>query len=383
VTQTALTEERVRSTLVELLSFESPQASLERVRAFIRNVVRPRLPDGLFDQVQFDDQGNLLARRLGPAGSKPLLVYGYGATYPAAGMPDAYPARVVVAGDEVRVRGRGACEQRAALAAALGGVLAFLGSQPRLQRGIDLVVNVAGEMGNHLVAEELVGSFALEPACGVIASASNNQLCLGNLGRVDVHVAVYGRSCHSSDPSNGVNALDGARTFLNRLADTRLERADPELGQATLAATFLETEPRASHTIPGRANVTLDRRLLPGEEIAEAMAEVERCARDLGACRAEVRAGHFNYPNKVSPRAEVARQMRAAMEWAGLAPAVVYKRSALDAGYFTRRGAECIVFGPGDPRLGHSDDEWVALRDVVGAAQVYQRFCQLMCAASE
>jgi acetylornithine deacetylase/succinyl-diaminopimelate desuccinylase-like protein len=248
-----------------------------------------------------------------------------------------------------------------------------------MRRSLDFVTNVAGEMGNHLVADEFVRAHAYEPHAVLIAVASDNQLCLGNLGRVDVHVTIHGKPAHSSDPSRGINALNGARIFLNHLAEVEVDRVDPQLGQASLAAVFLETLPRASHTIPARAAITLDRRLLPGDDIPEAIAQIEACARDLEGCRAEVTAGHFNYPNKVDPEAEVARLTRQAMREVGLPDEVIYKRSALDGGYFTRSGADCVVFGPGDPRLGHSDEEWVALRHVEQAAEVYVRLLEKMC----
>lgn len=370
---------RLQASLVELLSYPSPQAEMDRVRAFIAEMVKPRLRPELFDQITTDRQGNLVARRNGPAGSKPFLVLTYGASYPAEGMADPYPARVLGEPPNVRIRGRGSAEQRPGLAAAIEAVTTFLASAPWLSRGLDFATCVAGEMGNHLVVADLVETHRVDPYAAVVAVSSNNQLCLGNLGRVDVHVTVHGRTAHSSDPSAGVSALNGARILLNRLAELPLERVDPELGRATLVATLLETEPRAAHTVPGRARLTLDRRLLPGEEISEAIAEIEACARDLAGCQAEVVAGHFNHPNKVSPGAEVARRTLEAMAAAGLEARSVYKRSAQDAGFFTRRGADCVVFGPGDPRLGHSAEEWVAMSQVVQAAEAYQWLFELMC----
>lgn len=372
---------RVQATLLDLLSYPSPQAEMDRVRSFIADVVKPRLPADLFDEIVIDPKGNLLARRGGAPDRKPLLIYTYAATYPAENMADAYPARLLGEGPGLRLRGRGATEQRSGMAAAIEGVTTFLKGQPRgpLRRGLDFVTCVAGEMGNHLVAADLVERHALDPHAVVLAVGSDNALCLGNLGRVDVHVTIHGRTAHSSDPSAGVSALDGARRLLDRLAELPLERTDPELGRATLAATFLETAPRAAHTIPGRASLTLDRRLVPGDEVETVVEEIRACAADLGDCRAEVVAGHFNYPNKVSPEAEVARRALEATAAAGVEQRIVYKRSALDAGFFTRRGSDSVVFGPGDPQLAHSDEESVLVSQVVQAAEVYAHLCALMC----
>jgi acetylornithine deacetylase/succinyl-diaminopimelate desuccinylase-like protein len=236
-------------------------------------------------------------------------------------------------------------------------------------------------MGNHLVATELVRAHNLAPAAVLIAVSSNNQLCLGNLGRLDVHVSVHGKSAHSSSPANGINALDGARRFLNNVAAINVERCDPELGQPTLTPIVLETSPRAAHTIPSLAEITLDCRLIPGDDIDAIVGSIRACAEGLEPCRAEVRVGHINYPNKVAPDREIARSTMEAMLAAGLPGEIVYKRSALDAGYFTRLGFDSVVFGPGDPALAHADEERVEFSDVLAGAEAYQRICHAMCGA--
>ena len=74
----AIDPQQVEATLLELLSYESPQADMDRVRGFVREVARPHLPTDMFDEVRIDDSGNLLARRQGPAGTRPLLIFAYG-----------------------------------------------------------------------------------------------------------------------------------------------------------------------------------------------------------------------------------------------------------------------------------------------------------------
>src|SRR5690606_28973460 len=80
---------RVEQALLALLSYASPQADMDRVRGFIAEVVKTRLREELFDQVAIDQQGNLLARRHGRPGTRPFLIFGYGATHPAEQMVDA------------------------------------------------------------------------------------------------------------------------------------------------------------------------------------------------------------------------------------------------------------------------------------------------------
>ena len=45
--------------------------------------------------------------------------------------------------------------------------------------------------------------------------------------------------------------------------------------------------------------------------------------------------------------------------------------SLLDAGFLNRHGIETIMFGPGDLRFAHTDQDAVALQEVRDAAKIY------------
>jgi len=57
----------------------------------------------------------------------------------------------------------------------------------------------------------------------------------------------------------------------------------------------------------------------------------------------------------------------------GLAvPATFYSHGALDAGFFCREGAESAMWGPGGIEQWHSDDERIAVPDLVTGALAYR-----------
>ena len=69
----------VQDILLAVLSSPTPQSSPDEIKAFIANVVKPLLPAGFFDAIVIDSAGNLLARRPGKPGTKPLVLYTYAA----------------------------------------------------------------------------------------------------------------------------------------------------------------------------------------------------------------------------------------------------------------------------------------------------------------
>lgn len=48
-----------------------------------------------------------------------------------------------------------------------------------------------------------------------------------------------------------------------------------------------------------------------------------------------------------------------------------YSPAALDAGFLNRNGIETVMFGPGDLRFAHTDQDAVPLQEVRDAAKIY------------
>ncbi|MFQ5693064.1 MAG: M20/M25/M40 family metallo-hydrolase, partial [Nitrospinota bacterium] len=198
-----------------------------------------------------------------------------------------------------------------------------------------------------------------------------NEVCLGNKGRVDVAVEITGRSCHSSAPHLGVNALEAVPACLSRLREVPLPPPDADLGPVTLVATGVESFPKASHTIPDRVVMMLDRRLLPGEEPGPAVDAIREALGDVSPATLEVRGGRFQYASKVERGAPLAAAAEAAVARRRGSSNPFYMNAALDAGYFCVRGHDAICLGPGDMRLAHTDAEMVSVQDVIDGAGIY------------
>ena len=347
------------------------------VTAFVADAVAPRLEALTGVAPRTDGMGNLLWE-YGGAGADPaegLLFMGYAMTFPAGSMPEPFSGKIVPgephALDGPCVWGRGGCEQKAALAAMLAGAAAVTRSGRELARPLSLVVSTAGETGRHDAARYMLEQDGLAARYGIVGLGTTNRVCLGNKGRIDVEVVVRGKSCHSSTPWAGVNAVDGARAVLERLDGLVDGLSHPELGDASLVATHIESGPDILHTIQDRCRLTLDRRLLPGDDPGEALAAITRALADLEPWEVEVTQGNFMYPAEVSEESAVAVALAAARELAGEVGPPLWFPAALDAGYLNEKGIETVMFGPGDLSFAHTDAEVVPVEQVRRAARVY------------
>jgi acetylornithine deacetylase/succinyl-diaminopimelate desuccinylase-like protein len=370
-------QDSVLDLLNRLLSVPSEQTALmERepaVTSFIAEVVAPLVRAAGLDPV-LDDMGNLTAQ-IGTGQAPRRLLLTYAMTHAAAGMTDAYTPEVRdgagygISGSVVR--GRGACEQKGALAAALDALrLLAAGGGPELGTLI-FACCTAGETGTHDAARRILDRLPGDISEAVVAVGTDGDVCAGNKGRVDVTVTVRGRASHSSSPGRGLNAIVGAVRVLQCLASMRTEPPDRWPGEPTVTPTSVHTWPDATHTVQDTAVLTIDRRLVGSVSADEAVAGVRQAIGDLSPFGLDVAAGPFMYPARLAPDHPLVTSFSAVVERVRHErPAIVYSSASADAGLLNHAGIPCISYGPGSVRLAHTNDDVVSLRQVAEASQV-------------
>ncbi len=202
---------------------------------------------------------------------------------------------------------------------------------------------------------------------------TSGKTSLGNKGRLDVDVTVHGRASHSSTPWEGINAIHGLRSILNQVAAIRIDEGDhPGLGKATLTPTFVETMPRATHTVQASARLTLDRRLLPGQRPETALEEIRAALSLDDPFSLSVEPGPFMYPCEIDADGRLMRAITEGCKDAGsAAPEAFWSHGALDAGYLIEMGCEATMWGPGPMELWHRDEEYISIEDLIAGARAY------------
>jgi len=365
--------------LCDLLRYPSPRTEqLEadpQIKKFIREMVAPRFADLTGTAGAIDSMGNLIWRH-GGSGVDGFLLMAYAMTFPAASMPQPFSGALVdgepfgVAGQ--CALGRGACEQKGALAAMIYAAALVTRSRVKLRAPLILAVSLAGETGRHDAACSILQKDEIHARSAIVGLGTGNRICLGNKGRIDVEIIVCGKSAHSSMPWEGVNAIDGFRRVMERLDRLALPSAHTGLGHATLTLTHVSSAPEISHTIPDHCRLILDRRLLPRENPEAAFEEIQKALGDVTGFAVEAKAGAFMYPSEVNADCAAATAVAHATQAIRKRQAeVCYSPAALDAGFLNRSGIETIMFGPGDLNLAHTDRDLVSLEEVRDAAKIY------------
>ncbi|HEY9537572.1 MAG TPA: acetylornithine deacetylase/succinyl-diaminopimelate desuccinylase family protein [Kiloniellaceae bacterium] len=296
-----------------------------------------------------------------------------------------------------RVYGRGACDMKGGLAAAVIAVEALLEENNGLAGVLEISGTVDEESGGYGGVGYLAkqGFFSRPRVDHVIIPEPLNvdRVCIGHRGVWWAEVETKGRIAHGSMPFLGDCAVRHMGAFLQKL-ETELypalakKRTDmpvvPEgARQSTLNINAIHgglAEDRAglpAPLVPDSCRLVLDRRYLI-EEDPEA---VKREIVDLLDGLKQDRKG-FDYalrevlafqPTMTDPEAPVVRAVSAAIEEVLGRPATqVVSPGTYDQKHVVRVGQleDCIAYGPGILDLAHQPDEYVGIDDMVASAKV-------------
>jgi len=204
------------------------------------------------------------------------------------------------------VFGRGAADQ---LAGVISQILATkialeLAPQGALRGVIVRSYATAAEEDNdgagpmYLMSEVLPGAPAdLIPDVVVLTEGTGDAqkgalgIYRGQRGRMQIEVAVTGRSCHGSMPWEGLNPLEYGGSIIAEAARRYDARDgfldDPFLGHGTRTASWSHLDTPSDCAVPDRFTFRFDRRLTVGEDPEQARLDVEQLdavqvARDAG-----------------------------------------------------------------------------------------------------
>jgi acetylornithine deacetylase/succinyl-diaminopimelate desuccinylase-like protein len=307
-----------------------------------------------------------------------LLLTSHTDTVPVAG--DTGRDLLVPAVERGRVYGRGACDAKGSLVAMLAacGIATELAGQAGGFGGQIVFAGVMDEESGGAGTKHLAATEPL-PDWAIVGEPSDLQPTIGHKGSLRKRLIFLGRAAHSSDPDAGVNAIYGASRFVlevERWNERLRSRSHPLYGRAVASANVISGGMKVN-MIPDRCSVEVDRRLLPGETGAMALAEIEAIVDELRAGDPELVVhvedlGAGKPPASIDPLDPLAKALQASAEAVtGRRMPFVGFRAGADMGFLIAAGVPTVMLGPGSIDLAHTADEFVELADIEQAAAIY------------
>jgi acetylornithine deacetylase/succinyl-diaminopimelate desuccinylase-like protein len=316
---------------------------------YVQEVVRPEIVRlGIYDLLDAPRNNLIACYGTGESGAS-LLIQNYTPSQHNNLMDDPFSGKIAnaraYAVDEPVVFGQGVSQNKAHQAVMLAVLKLLRDTDVPLRGRLYWAVNNEGR-SSHACSEAILGTLDRRPTFGIIQLNTGLRLSLGNRGRVDVNVHVQGKSAHSSVPHLGLSAIEGAYALMTRLKELRWPDEHPILGSRHAIVYKIRYEPLAPHTLPSDAYVTVDRRLLPGDDPDVATAEVRDAIGDLSPYRVTAERGVYMLPALVDPDLAGVRALQAAnVAVRGREAETFYGQGTFDAGGPCALGVPTIMYG--------------------------------------
>jgi succinyl-diaminopimelate desuccinylase len=341
----------VRDLVRALVDIESVSGNEAEITAAIEDGLRA-LP-----HLAVDRAGNVVVARTSLGRSARVLLAGHTDTVPVAGN---LPARL--AGD--RLSGCGTTDMKGGLAVLLS--IAAQVTEPRYDVtyvAYDCEEVEAARNGLKRLVEQHPDWLAADLA--ILMEPTNALIEAGCQGTLRVEVTVPGVRAHSARAWVGVNAIHGAAPLLATLAayDARRVVIDGCEYREGLSAVRIKGGV-SGNVVPDECTVEINFRFAPDRSESDALVHVQQVLSPHQVTLVDVAGGAL--PGLSAP---IAAEFAAAVGGAPLA-----KLGWTDVARFSALGVPALNFGPGDPLVAHTVDEYVDLAQVDRAADVLRGY---------
>lgn len=307
-----------------------------------------------------------------------------------------------------RIYGRGACDTKGNLAAALLAVKAIKKSKPRFKGRIVLAIPV-DEEGLMTGIKQMISRSHLKGVdAAIICEPEENQICISQKGALRVRIETHGKMSHGCMPLTGFNPIHPMVEIVHRIRELEKEEIrshgkDEFLGFPSITPTVLlapiKGEPQLN-VMPSACEALVDIRTIPGQSHEALRSHLSRIVKDVeGEVRQDLTSGwekamrerlkpglskglpfsaeidfFEDRPWTKTDKSEpiVQAVSRAYRFVTGKEPVYNGVPGATDGTFINAWGRIPIVtIGAGDRMVPHQKDEWVDTNQLVEAARIF------------
>jgi acetylornithine deacetylase/succinyl-diaminopimelate desuccinylase-like protein len=321
-------------------------------------------------------------------GSRPgphLLLLGHVDVVPVdeAWIEDPFTARIDDAG---LMHGRGTVDMKSGIAA-FAVALRTLCSSGGLPAGsVTLLVDADEETGSEAgLLPYIAGHGLAEYDWAICGEPTGLRPYLGNRGLIWASMRISGRASHAGMPDQGMNPVPTLATLIHAFPRPRFASGPYGARGPSLTPTVVRAG-QVVNSIPDVAELAIDRRLVPGEDVESTTAGLHDIAREVAARSGmdiSVSIDKVWPPCLLDETSELARSAQRATARGGRDSAFGFDDACNDASFTHAAGVPTLIWGPGAPELAHTSHEHVALTDVHAAHDLYLEVITELCQQAE
>lgn len=354
----------------------------------VAKLIRRTMEEYGYNNVVIDKYGSVLGRIDGLRPGKRILMDGHidtvGISDRSAWTHDPYGAEIA----DGKIYGRGTSDMKGSVSAMISAAAQYAMDTNRDFAGTIFVSCSTHEECFEGVATREISRLA-EPDYVVIGEATSATLKIGQRGRAEVVVEAYGKTCHSSNPEAGVNAVYQMMPVIDALRGIPCNQ-HPVLGKGILELTDIISAPYpGASVVPGLCRATFDRRTLVGEteqsvleQVNEAIARVRARMPGLEA-RAYLAEGEEKcwtgetigakrfFPAWLLEEDDpYVQRVRRGLRKVGIDAPISHFSFCTNGSHFCgERGIPTVGFGPSLESLAHTVDEYIEIQQLLKACK--------------
>ena len=276
-----------------------------------------------------------------------------------------------------KIYGRGACDDKGSLASMILAIKILREKSFPLKGNLYLAA-VIDEEYNQTGVNHLLNQGIEFDAC-IVGEPTNLDIITAHQGSLRWNIVTKGKSAHSSEPDKGENAIYYMIEVINEVQKKIIpilrQKNHPLVGSPVLSINIIQGG-NQSNIIPNKCSITLDRRMIPGENANEILKEIDMLINKLKHKNTLLKIEREE-PFIKSPPMQVDRNekiVEVLFECISdnilVKPKIKGARFGTDAAIFVDKGIPAVVFGPGNIEQAHSEDEWISVNQVISAAEI-------------
>ncbi|KZE55566.1 peptidase M20 [Brevibacillus parabrevis] len=283
-----------------------------------------------------------------------------------------------------RIYGRGACDTKGNLAAAICAVKAIQRSKEAFAGKILLCIPCDEEGMMIGIKDFIKRGWAKGVDAAIICEPEENQLCITQKGAMRAILRTYGKMAHGAMPLTGINPntrMARAIVALEELERREMARLGehPMLGWPSITPTILQAPVKGDaqiNVVPDQCMTTLDIRTVPGQEHErlheEMQAILQALAREDDKFKATLEVIEERPWTSTAMEAEVVTSVASAYrEVTGKEPIYNGVPGATDGTFLHKAGIPILTTGAGDRHIPHHADEYVDIDELVESTQLF------------
>jgi len=353
-----------------------------KLRLSTKKYVTPKNVLNKFGAVSGSKRISLIAD-LNAGEEKTLHINSHYDVVPATDKWKTDPFKAVVRGD--RIYGRGSEDMKGNIASVLFALktLRDCGIKPKIN--IQLSFTPDEEIGGRTGLGYLVDKGLVKADYAMSEGYSGNYISTGNKGVLWVEIEVIGKSAHGSMPYKGVNSFEKMNALINELEELKIKvlkrksrhdmRDMLSKNPSFVMGGFLEGGGKVN-VIPGVTKFSIDRRLIPEENIKHAKKEIEDVLRKFNNKHKDSKV-NIKFISQEEPA--ISKQDRIFFKIAADAVKIVTGKKAnfsvmpgaTDMRYFMWKGIPALGYSASGGEEWHSDNEFVYIHSLVDTANVF------------